>query len=295
MLDVSDIHLIQTIADLGSISKAADQLNISQPTLSKKLSRLEQVLKISLFYRHNVGMLPTDAAKLIIERGKKLSYELNTIERHIELMTNLEEGTLNVGIGPIIEQLYFPKMLLDFTEETRNIKVSLRTDSSSNLLNMLLNGELDIALGPFSKDNLDEDLVVSPIQECKLVTVVRPGHPLLEKPEPVSWDTLLLYPMVAPHASHDVIADLEALDIDVSPDIVCDNYETNKSVVMSSDYFTGGPELIFRKEFASGSLAEVKTDIDVMWRSLCVIRPESAQVPVVNKFLEILNRYTTPD
>lgn len=54
MLDSSDITIVATIAELGSISKAADKLNMSQPTLSKGLTRLEQVLAIDLFHRHSV-------------------------------------------------------------------------------------------------------------------------------------------------------------------------------------------------------------------------------------------------
>lgn len=291
MLDISDINLIKTVAELGSINKAAEVLNTSQSTLSKKLGRLEQVLNISLFFRNNVGMMPTDAAIYIIEQGHKLTPELNAIQRHIELMANLEAGELNIGIGPIIEQLYFPKVLLDFTEETNNIQISLKTDSPHNLIKMLSSGEMDIVLGPFSIDKLDETLLASPIQASKIITVARPGHPLLSKPAPVLGKRLTDFPLIAPRATKEIIKEFKNINDLYLPRIACDNYTTTKQVVMSSDYITGGPEVIFRKELGNGSLMEVPTTIDFLWQSYSVIRPESAKVPLVNKFLDILNRY----
>lgn len=292
MLDISDINLIKTVAELGSINKAAEVLNTSQSTLSKKLGRLEQVLNISLFFRNNVGMMPTDAALYIIKQGRKLTPELNAIQRHIELMANLEAGELNIGIGPIIEQLYFPKVLLDFTEETDNIQISLKTDSPQKLLDMLSSGEMDIVLGPFSVEQLDDTLLASPIQTSKIITVARPGHPLLAEPGPVASERLTEFPLIAPRATKEIIEEFQRINDFYLPRIVCDNYATTKQVAIASDYITGGPEVIFRKELAAGLLVEVPTNIDFLWKSYSVIRPESSEVSLVNKFLEILNRYT---
>lgn len=292
MLDISDINLIKTVAELGSINKAAEVLNTSQSTLSKKLGRLEQVLNISLFFRHNVGMMPTDAALYIIAQGQQITPQLKAVQRHIELMANLEAGELNIGIGPIIEQLYFPKVLLDFTEETENIQISLKTDNPKNLITMLSSGEMDIVLGPFSTEELDEPLIASPIQSSKIITVARAGHPVLTDPAPVSTERLAEFPVITPRETKNVIKEFQNLKPPHSPLILCDNFATTKQVAMSSDYITGGPEIIFRKELEANLLVEVPTTINSLWESYSVVRPESTKVPLVNKFLEILNRYT---
>lgn len=67
MLDVSDIKLLQKVTELGSINKAADELYMSQPTLSKRISRLEQTLNVKLFFRHSSGMQPTDVTNYLIK------------------------------------------------------------------------------------------------------------------------------------------------------------------------------------------------------------------------------------
>ena len=76
MIDISDIHLVQVVSEVGSMTKAAEQLHISQPTLSKRISRLEQKLKMALFYRDTGGMVPTEAAKLLTQKSHKLTSQL---------------------------------------------------------------------------------------------------------------------------------------------------------------------------------------------------------------------------
>ena len=116
MIDVTEIHLVQVVSELGSISKAAEQLHLSQPTLSKRISRLEQKLNMALFYRDTAGMVPTEAAKLLTSKGHQLTSQIAQLERELALMANLHGGMISVGVGPIVEQDILPKVLLDFVE-----------------------------------------------------------------------------------------------------------------------------------------------------------------------------------
>ncbi|MCG8533947.1 MAG: LysR family transcriptional regulator [Pseudomonadales bacterium] len=288
MLESSDVLIVQAISNSGSISKAAELLNMSQPTLSKRLARLEHSLNIALFHRHNGGMKPTKAAQYLIEQGKSVQTQLNAIHRHIEMLANLQTGNLNIGVGPIIEQLYFPKVLLDFAEETHNIKVTLLTESAERLIDHLASGDLDIIIGPLTASELSNELIVTPVKSANLIFVGRAGHPLLETPGPISLDALTHYPSIGPSIPKSFRSRIPEI---LTPLITSENYTTSKSVVMFSDYITGGPELLFEKELQEGTLVELPVEINSVWTSFCAVKPESLEIPAVKKFMAVFDRY----
>jgi LysR family transcriptional regulator, regulator of abg operon len=287
VLDVSDIHQIEVIAELGSISKAAEVLNVSQPTLSKRISRLEQVLNITLFHRTSNGMLPTEAASHIIRSGQPLKHQIHTIERDIELMCQLDTGELHLGVGPIMEQLLFPEVLLQFTRQAPKVKISIRTEDAEDLLTLLQEAKVDVVVGPFIESQVPETMVMTRVIDYEVICVVRPDHPLVGQTS-VGQDDLTNYPLIAPRATATLIDQLPATSARLEPQITCENYTVSKTMVMHSDYVTGGPESIFRQELDEGKLVALPVDTGIRWSAACVTRPESLHSPLVKALLEVL-------
>lgn len=291
MLDVSDIHLLKAIVEAGSTSKAAEKLFMSQPTLSKRVARLEQQLKTQLFHRSSTGMKPTEIANYLIHQGQHIQSQLSAICRHVELLSNLEGGSLHIGVSPVVEQLLFPQVLLDFIAETTNVEISFKVEVPEKLQQAVIAGELDIAVGPFLVHELPQELFISEVSSEPVIFVVRPEHPIvLASPQPTLAE-LFQYPGIGPALNKSMLATLEQAGLSPKRQITCDNYHISKSIVMSSDYFTGGPKQLFEHELSRSELIEVKTAQPVIWQAYCVTRPESIHTATVKKFLEILERY----
>lgn len=291
MLDVSDIHILMVVTETGSINKAAEKLFISQPTLSKRISRLEQVLNAKLFHRHSSGMQPTEIANYLIGNGKKIQSQLDAMCRHVELMSNLEGGKLSIGVSTIIEQILFPDVLLDFVKETQKVEISFQVEKPEKLPQALIDGEIDIAIGPFNIEELPADLIITKVKEAPVVFVVRPEHPVLQEASPISLDKLTAYPGIGPPMNNHMVGMLAQHGISDLLRITCDNYEMSKSLVKTSNYFTGGPKQLFDKEIEVGELTVVALDKSIQWQAYCIMRPESLHAPTVKKFLEIAKRY----
>lgn len=291
MLDVSDIHLLKTIVESGSINKAAEKLFMSQPTLTKKLARLEQSLKVELFHRHSTGMTATDITHYLINQGQGIQRKLDHMVRHVELLSNLEGGSINIGVSPIIEQLYFPKVLLDLVEETKNVQVSFKVESPDKLHQTLLDGEIDIAIGPISDQQALAELTAMKLTHADVIFVVRAGHPLTHRKTPIAFQELTRYSGIGPTLNQTLDIQIEENAPNAKLQVVCDNYRISKSVVLSSDYFTGGPKQLFEKEISSGELVIITVDISIPWQAYAYTRPETAQTPVISKLLSILDRY----
>lgn len=289
MLESYDIHIISTITDNGSLSKAAEVLCISQSTLSKRLSRLESTLGVSLFYRHNGGMNPTPAAEYMIAQGDNIRDRLSSIDRHIKMLGALNAGNLNIGIGPIIEQVLFPELLVRYSEVTNNIRVKLISGSTERLNKLLLNGEVDVALGPFVPQYIPDNLTYSGLTRDQLVFVARAEHPIFQQAEPMPLSELKNYPSIGPDIPPNIQVNVPEGILDNIPTITCGNYTTAKSLTLSSDYITGGPQVLFQQEIDAGELKIIPGMPKLQWQSYLLLKPESEHIPSVAKFIEVLN------
>ena len=292
MIDISDIYMIQVISEAGSINKAAELLSVSQPTLSKKVSRLEQKIKMDLFYRDSAGMIPTETARLLMRKGEDLKSQLTVIERELELMANMVGGTVRIGVGPIIEQDILPKVLLDFAEQKYNFKVSVVTMSAEGLLDALKKSQIDLAVGPFAANELPHELISPYMNYDKLVVAVRKAHPLTKR-KTISLEELLDYSLIAPNIPKSLGSQVTQVlaGRKFDPIIVCDNYQMAKTIVANSDYVTAGPEALFRKEFASGELVKLDFQSEVFWQCRCVLKPENLLIPVIKEVVKLFSQY----
>ncbi|WP_422460973.1 LysR family transcriptional regulator [Endozoicomonas sp. ALB115] len=292
VIDISDIHMIKVVTEVGSINKAAEILSVSQPTLSKKISRLEKKVGVELFNRDSVGMVPTEAAKFLIKEGNGLRAQLQVIERQLELMSDMVGGTVRVGVGPIIEQQLLAKVLLDFAERDYQFKISVVTMSADVLLDQLKKSKIDLAVGPFVDSDVPDDIVAPLKTSEKLVVAVRQGHDAVAR-QVVDLQAISNYKIITPNIpaslGGQVMVYLENAELE--PDIICESYTMAKYIVMNSDYVTAGPESLFLNEFQSGELVKLEFPYDVYWQSQCLVKPETLLMPIVKEVVDLFAQY----
>lgn len=278
-MDVRDIELIRAVQEEGSISRACVRLHMSQPTLSKKLARLEQVLAIQLFHRAPKGLIATETARYIINQADALRSQLAEIERHVELINQLDTGQLRLGVGPIIEQLMLPEVLKMFAESTGNVQLSIVAEDEPVLLEMLRTSELDVVVGPFDVEaHGSANLLALPMLEDFIVAVVRSGHPLLEEAA-LGIDKLAEYDWVAPKVQG-TVQQTDDHPIFNKMKILSDNYSVMKQLTVNSDVVCAGPSAVFRHEVAAKSLVEIPAPFDITWKSALLVKPQTYATPL---------------
>ena len=199
MIDISDIYIIRVINELGSLNRAAEELHISQPTLSKKLSRLEHRIKMKLFYRHSGGMVATEAAKYMLQESEGLEAQLRMVERRLQLMSQMVGGEVKIGVGPIVEQLILPDALFDFAAKDYNFSLKVISESADSLLDQLHQGYIDLAIGPFCSTELSDDFTAVLEVSEKMVCAVNPNHPLTQlSSELLNFKEISNYRIISP-------------------------------------------------------------------------------------------------
>ncbi|MEL7399031.1 MAG: LysR family transcriptional regulator [Pseudomonadota bacterium] len=293
MLDVSDIELIRTIAREGSINRACEQLHITQSTLSKRLARLEDKVGMTLFHRSANGMEASPAARYLMDVGVDLENRLAIIDRQLTLMSEKKTGTVNLGVGAIVEQIFLPKVLLDFAEALPGFNLTIATDTPERLLYLLETGAIDLAIAPFSPQQRSEEYQTVLHCEEEIALIVRNGHPLTEHPLPLTEEAVAAYPIVSPNTPSHLGAQL-SLDLPSHRKITCDNYSLAKTVVRNSDFVTGGPESIFEAEIENGELVKLPQPLMMHWKSYGIARPETLLMPTVQAVIDAFAQYMKP-
>ena len=148
-MDIRDIELIEAVHRTGTKTNAFKELTISQPTMSKRLARIERTLGAELFFRYSTGLVATPVADYVLSQSHQARSQLRDIKRHVELMTSLDSGELRLGVGPIVEQLMLPQVLSRFLETTGDVSVSIVGEVDLNLLMLFADAELDIIVAHF--------------------------------------------------------------------------------------------------------------------------------------------------
>ena len=89
------------VAETGNLTLAADKVALAQPSLSKRLAKLEESLGVQLFERHRRGMELTGAGRLFLQRATRISHEFDQVKEELRSLQDAGLSSLRVGAGPL--------------------------------------------------------------------------------------------------------------------------------------------------------------------------------------------------
>lgn len=164
-------RIFYVVAKYGNITKAADELMISQPAISKCIKHLEEQLGGQLFIRTKRGVVLTEEGKEFYKYIKNAIEYINNAESKFSEMIHLETGTIRIGSSTTLTKKFLIPYLEKFHNMYPNIKIEIETHMSGELLNRLRQGLLDLVILnlPYHDDNDIELVKVKEIQDCFIV------------------------------------------------------------------------------------------------------------------------------
>ena len=185
-----------TVAKEQSFTKAAEQLHITQPTLSRQMAAFEEELGITLFIRNGKKISLTDEGILLKRRALEI---LNLEERTLEELKGKEEvaeGTITIGCGEFAAVETLAKICKTYKEKYPLVQIVLHTATADAVYEMMNKGLVDIAL--FMEPVDTEGLDYIRITDCDHWCVgMRPDDPLAEK-EFIKKEDLIGKPLILP-------------------------------------------------------------------------------------------------
>jgi len=142
------MKLLIAVDEFGSISAAAQQLGITQPTASYQLQLLEQELGVALLTRRSRGMGLTKSGRLVVSDAHDIFQMVDAIPQRIAAIEQLVEGPVLLGLSPVSAAAtnHFPKIYREFHQQFPRVQVSVVEQESAAMVDSLRRGEIDLAI-----------------------------------------------------------------------------------------------------------------------------------------------------
>ena len=184
-MELSQLRYVVAIADTGNFTRAAARENVTQPSLSQQIIKLEKELGHKLFHRMGRKAVLTEAGNVFLESARRILFEVEGATKQLEDNPSMERK-ITVGASPTLAPFLFPKLIERCKRRFPNLQINIREDFKVTLVREMLEGELDLAIvaRPVSDANiLAEDLWKEP-----LMLVVSKEHPFAKKARVVTSD-----------------------------------------------------------------------------------------------------------
>lgn len=155
--NLSLYKIFYTVAKAGNISKAAKELYISQPAISKSITKLEQSLDTILFLRNSRGVLLTEEGQVLFKYLESAFSTIATAEEQIKRIKELDIGHITIGVSTTLCKYVLLPYLQKFIEQCPHIRITIECQSSNKTLQLLEENKIDIGLigRPHAIKNID--------------------------------------------------------------------------------------------------------------------------------------------
>ena len=156
------------VAKNESITRAANELSISQPAISKSIKILEEQINTPLFIRKRDGVSLTEAGESIYNKIKKAIELIDSAEDDIKSLTNLESGSINIGASKTIIHEYLMPHIKKFHKDYPNINIRIFTDKTSELIKKAKMGLVDVIFTnmPYNFPDSFESIKIMDLHDC---------------------------------------------------------------------------------------------------------------------------------
>jgi DNA-binding transcriptional LysR family regulator len=296
----SGIQLVQVegfleVARRGSVSRAAEVLFITQPTLTARLHGLERELGTALFLRTPHGMRLTDSGRAWIPYAERALRALVDGREALEQVMTASAGHLMIAAAPAVSTYVLPELLERFVARHPRVEVSVRTGHSEDVVELVVRDEVQLGLGRTIRH---PDLELRPFHTEVLVLVCAPDHPFTKRKDvpmaEVAAEKLIMFDRTSSYYEITQGAFLSA-GVKLRGLMELDSIEAAKKMVERGLGVALLPATAVAREAAGGSLSVVAmSDAPPMHQSLVVFRRRDAGEPegIVAAFLELIEART---
>ena len=291
-MELAQLDAFTTAADCGSFSRAAEMLNVAQPSLSNRIQSLEREVGQQLFERMGRGVKLTDAGRAFLPYAQRINRTLNDGLMVLEGTREGTAGRLSIGTAPAVGTYVLPRMLIVFCDNRGGVDVLVRTGHSDEVLHMVLDDDVQVGFGrPINHP----DVRTIVLYQDELVLVVSAEHRYAKrgtvKVEELAEDSLILFDRDSGYYGM-ILSLFRDLGVVPHQQMQLDSIEATKKMVESNLGIALLPEVSVEREMRLGTLHKVhiqsteplKRDIAVLYRRN---KPQSGPM---SAFLELLGQ-----
>ncbi|MFJ8354461.1 LysR family transcriptional regulator [Bacillus paramycoides] len=177
-MTITQLQVLIKTVELGSFTKAAGVLNMTQPAVSHAISSIESELGVTILIRDKrKGLIVTDVGNRILVHIREILNGVEKIEQEVAMEKGHEVGTIRIGSFPSASAYFLPKMINIFREKYPNLQLVLCEGALKEVEDWLLSRVIDIGIVILP----NKDMEIVPVTKGKMVVVLRDDHPLCKK------------------------------------------------------------------------------------------------------------------
>ncbi|MEY8759249.1 LysR family transcriptional regulator [Chryseobacterium tongliaoense] len=173
------LKVFHTVASRLSFTKASEELNITQPAVTKHIKEIENQLATKLFDRKGTSIQLTAAGEILFGYAEKIRNLYRDLEFEINQFNQEHKGKLIVGASTTVAQYVLPEILATFHSYYKDIKIELVTHNTEMISTLLKEGKIDV--GIIEGESQSSYFEYHPFKADEIVLVAKAGHPLAHK------------------------------------------------------------------------------------------------------------------
>ena len=291
-MDSRQLRYYVALIEAGSYTKAAEQLHISQPSLSATIKKLEESVGLSLIDRSSRNLRMTKEGEILYEEARRILKHFYHVSEEMDRLKR--QGPLEVSIGLIESTIFFvPKILKQFKQEYGQAKVSImETLSLSDVEKALYNFDIHLAI---TNQNIHrEDIETIPIYEEKLVTLLPPGHPLIKKPSITIHDLegeSFIVCKEGFQTRQDILNAFNKAGVQPNIQFEIERFETSRSLVKEGLGITVVPENYVTHSNQTDSVIKLFEDHHISRTVYLAYVNNRYMPPIVKRFIQLVEEY----
>jgi LysR family transcriptional regulator for metE and metH len=172
-MELRHFKMIKAVAEVKNLTKAAENLYLSQSALSHQLKEIETFFDTQIFIRHSKQMLLTEAGKTILAAGENILKELELVKQRIKILNDEESGEIRVTTECYTSYHWLSKFMKDFKSDYPEVVVRINADATFKTVTSLLNNEIDIGI---LEENTNSKLQYYPLFNDEFYALVSEDH-----------------------------------------------------------------------------------------------------------------------
>jgi len=298
---VNELRLIRQAIVLGrhgNFARAAEELGVSQPSVTRGIASLERSLGVRLFDRTRKGVIPTAFGRVLLERGEAVLRSEANLRREIQLLAGLEEGSLAIGAGPYPAEISVATAVARVASAHPRLRIRCTTVDPNQVVQDVLAERIDVGIARVTELETDARLVVESFPPLRVFLACRPGHPLAKEIR-LSLARALEFPLVgtrlrgsqaAAASSRGAATDPGDPAVpDFIPQIFVNSLAVARLVAQGSDALFPGTAGILADDLAAGRLVTLDCDAPVLRTTHGVLYlRDRTLAPAAREFIETL-------
>ncbi|MBR3397836.1 MAG: LysR family transcriptional regulator [Lachnospiraceae bacterium] len=266
------------VALSGSVTRAAEKLCLTPPTVTKAIQALEQQLDCQLFIRSARGMHLSAEGKALLERVKPGLALLQAGEQEIHMLTSLEGGTVRAAMSEAAAHYFtMPAVIGEFCTRYPKVRLIIRHLTAKEAEQGILSGDIDLAVMGITQSRNDEQFNYLQIYRSDNIPIVGRKYISLADDE-ITLEELNKYPLVFTHQGYSIREHYDMLyrrhGLDFRPEIETPTLDIQIRAVSLGLGYSFVPAPRIRKEIAEGELFRLhisgEQDLE---RHVCLITP----------------------